>query len=58
MSNITDSGLLCPKCNSGTTVITTQNRKDGTTKRRRMCLNCDYRFNTVEIAREKDLKGE
>ena len=47
-------GLLCPKCNGATTVTNSRPKKNGTTKRDRKCLNCNYRFRTVEIVREKD----
>ena len=50
---MTDSGLLCPKCNGGTTVYDSRPKKDGTTKRYRECLNCGFRFKTVEIAEAK-----
>ncbi len=50
---MTDSGLLCPKCNRATTVYDSRPKKDGTTKRYRECLNCGFRFQTREIAEEK-----
>ena len=45
---MTDSGLLCPKCNRGTTVYGSRPKPNGTTRRYRECLYCGYRFKTVE----------
>ena len=54
IDEIRDSGLLCPKCNKATTVYGTIQKENGTTKRYRKCLNCDYHFKTTECVREKD----
>lgn len=47
-----DSGLLCPKCNGKTKVYETRNKPNGTTKRYRKCLYCDYHFRTIESVEE------
>jgi transcriptional regulator NrdR family protein len=44
--------MTCPKCNEKTIVIDSITDEDSTTRRRK-CLECDYRFTTVEI--DKDL---
>ena len=55
-NKMTDSGLLCPKCNSATKVYNSRPKPNGTTKRSRECLSCGYRFRTVESATDK-IKG-
>ena len=50
---MTESGLLCPKCNGATTVYNTRSTEYGTTKRWRKCLHCEYHFTTKEIVPEK-----
>lgn len=54
---MTESGMLCPKCNGGTTIYNTRNRPNGRTWRRRECLHCGYRFTTTEYVAEK-FKGK
>jgi transcriptional regulator NrdR family protein len=54
---MTDSGLLCPKCNGGTTVYNSRPQKNGTTKRYRECLYCGHRFKTVEDYNFKPIKN-
>lgn len=46
--------MLCPKCKSGK-LKTIDSRLSGenTTRRRRMCLACKYRFSTMEISVEE-----
>lgn len=44
--------MTCPKCNGKTKVIESITDDDSIT-RRRECVECGYRFNTVEI--DKDL---
>lgn len=44
--------MTCPKCNGKTKVIESITEDDSITRRRK-CIECDYRFNTVEI--DKDL---
>ena len=43
--------MVCPKCNSPTSVVDSRPLKFGT-KRRRKCIakfRCNHRFNTIEI---------
>ena len=42
----------CPKCGGGTKVINTRVDKEGHIRRRHKCLECDYRYNTVEVMEE------
>ena len=44
--------MTCPNCNNKTRVIDSTTDEDSTT-RRRECMECGYRFSTVEI--DKDL---
>ena len=39
--------MECPKCYGNTTVLET--RQGNGVKRRRECLECGYRFSTVEV---------
>lgn len=57
---MSDSGLLCPKCKSETTVYNSRPKPNGTTKRSRECLHCGYRFKTIETYNfnPKELKDE
>lgn len=41
--------MRCSKCGSDTKVLETRANEDGLPKRRRECLSCGYRFNTLEI---------
>lgn len=38
----------CPKCGCENVIVVETKQMDGKTKRRRRCLNCNYRFNTME----------
>lgn len=42
--------MKCPKCGSDALVCIDTRPSDETVRRRRKCLNCDYRFNTFEIS--------
>ena len=55
---ITESGLLCPKCNGATTIYNSRPQENGTTKRYRECLHCGHRFKTIEIVRKEDRENE
>jgi len=44
--------MTCPKCYAKTKVIDSRTDEDST-ERRRECLECGYRFSTIEI--DKDL---
>lgn len=46
-------GLVCPKCGSEQVSVIDSRRKEGTVWRRRCCLCCQKRFNTVEISEER-----
>jgi transcriptional repressor NrdR len=52
--------MICPKCqNEETKVYDSRLSKNGrTTRRRRECLKCGYRFTTLEEVRVLDLKVE
>ena len=55
---MTDTGLLCPKCNSATGVYDSRPKPNGTTRRYRKCLCCGFCFHTVEAVMEKSkVKG-
>lgn len=41
--------MLCPKCKSDNLKIVESRPHGATTRRRRMCLDCEVRFNTLEI---------
>lgn len=43
------NGLLCPQCRGPTKVADSRARDGGGIKRRRVCLKCGHRFNTVEL---------
>ena len=51
-------GMVCPKCGSDQLTVVDTRRKNGTVWRRRGCISCGNRFNTVEIGEErmKELK--
>ena len=40
--------MKCPKCGNKTHIYDVQKRKDGTVWRRRECLQCKFRFTTLE----------
>lgn len=40
--------MLCPMCN-GQTKVTNSRPEDDCVNRRRECLDCHYRFSTVEV---------
>lgn len=42
--------MKCPKCEGVTRVTTTYQNKGNTTRRRRECTVCSYRFTTRETA--------
>lgn len=44
--------MTCPKCNGKTKILDSRGGGDSV-KRRRLCLECGYRFSTIEI--DKDL---
>ena len=47
--------MNCVKCGEATNVSTTYQNSNNTTRRRRICLHCDFRFTTRENAEEKDM---
>lgn len=48
--------MNCVKCGEATNVSTTYQNSNNTTRRRRICLHCDFRFTTRESAEEKDVQ--
>ena len=48
--------MKCVACGYTTMVTTTYQNVNNTTKRRRYCLKCMFRFTTREIPEEKDQK--
>lgn len=48
--------MNCIKCGEGTNVSTTYQNSNNTTRRRRICLHCDFRFTTRENAEDKDVQ--
>ena len=41
--------MKCPYCNSENNYVTDTRTKNGEYKRRRKCLCCGKRFNTIEV---------
>lgn len=41
--------MKCPKCNSYQVNIVDTLPRDYAVRRRRKCLNCDFRFSTIEV---------
>lgn len=48
--------MTCPVCGGDTKVIDSRPSEDSV-QRRRKCLECDYRFNTIEIDMDLYKKG-
>jgi transcriptional regulator NrdR family protein len=48
--------MNCIKCGAETRVTTTYQNANGITRRRRICLSCDFRFTTREKADENDVE--
>jgi transcriptional regulator NrdR family protein len=48
--------MNCIKCGEDTRVTTTYQNANGITRRRRICLFCDFRFTTRERADERDIE--
>jgi transcriptional regulator NrdR family protein len=46
----------CIKCGEGTSVSTTYQNVNGVTRRRRICLHCDFRFTTREAPDSGDVE--
>lgn len=44
--------MVCPKCGGGSTVCKNSRYKEGTVYRRRTCLDCGWKFSTVEVSLE------
>ena len=44
--------ILCPKCKARTNVYDSRISFEGTTRRKRLCPSCAYRFATVEVLDE------
>lgn len=44
--------MNCPECGFGGVGCVDSRPKNGTVYRRRRCLNCDYRYSTIEISLE------
>lgn len=49
--------MTCPICGGDTSIIDSRN-KDDYKKRRRICQECGYKFNTIEIDMDLYLKME
>ena len=51
-------GLACPACSSTDSAVIDSTRRDGNINRRRECLKCEHRFNTVEmpLAKLEDIR--
>ena len=49
--------MTCPICGGDTRIIDSRN-KDDHKKRRRICQECGYKFNTIEIDMDLYLKME
>ena len=48
--------MQCPFCNHGETKVIDKRDHEGITKRRRECLKCEKRFNTLESVEKLDLR--
>lgn len=48
--------MNCIKCGEGTSVSTTYQNVNGVTRRRRICLHCDFRFTTREAPDSGDVE--
>lgn len=54
-----ESGIICPECGIfNNVVINSKENKIGFKIRRRMCLKCGNRWNTVEIITEMGCVGQ
>lgn len=51
--------MNCPVCGGNNAIVVDSRPQPDAVKRRRMCADCDYRFNTYEIdeKRYKELTG-
>lgn len=47
--------MTCPVCGGNTRIVDSRN-KDDHKKRRRVCQECGYKFNTIEIDMDLYLK--
>ena len=45
--------MICPHCKGVDTIVVDSRSRNGIVKRRRMCLSCKQRFNTLEIPEEE-----
>ena len=52
--------MICPKCKSSNNFVKDTRHHAGETHRRRECIDCGYKFNTIEITatKYKDLKKD
>ena len=48
MISTENAARMCPQCGAGSTVYFTREMKNGNIIRRRQCLECGMRFETVE----------
>lgn len=48
--------MLCPYCRNADTKVVDKRDSEGITKRRRECLKCEKRFNTLESVEALDLR--
>lgn len=48
--------MKCLRCRGVTNVTTTYQNENGTTRRRRQCLECDFRFTTRENPDPRDVE--
>jgi transcriptional regulator NrdR family protein len=48
--------MNCIKCGEDTRVATTYQNANGVTRRRRICIFCDFRFTTREKADDRDIE--
>lgn len=48
--------MICPYCKNIETKVVDKRDSDGVSKRRRECLNCERRFNTVERVEKVELR--
>ena len=50
--------MNCPKCRSNQVIVIDSTKYTNRVKRRRECLTCGFRFNTIETIGERKNKNE
>ena len=45
--------MKCPHCKGNDTMVVDSRIRNGVVRRRRMCMSCKKRFNTLEVPEEE-----